>query len=224
MAKHNKEQTYRSHQTLSSLTPRLATSYCSKCPISSHKTSMRHADRKCGLHTGKPGVHRNRPGSAQLLDFLDKGFDATTRMFREPTGTTAQERACESDAAPGEDTADENKQKRTGLFQRKRVTGGPTALSLAGGGAGPCRAATRAGLRDRRKAEGQTGLRNILGPTAAKDETGRDSPRVTVKPSKFHIKKLNNFQVGHALPTRVPPGTLNVRRLGSSRKPTRARQ
>lgn len=40
-------------------------------------------DRKCGPHTGKPGVHRNRPGSAQLLNFLDKGFNAPTQICSE---------------------------------------------------------------------------------------------------------------------------------------------
>lgn len=39
-------------------------------------------DRKCGPHTGKPGA-KNRPGSAQLLSFLDKGFNAPTQICSE---------------------------------------------------------------------------------------------------------------------------------------------
>lgn len=46
---------------------------------------------------------------------------------------------------------------------------------------GPWREATRSSLRDRKKGEEQTGLRNVIGPTAvhtmaAEEETGRDSP------------------------------------------------
>lgn len=85
MAKQDKEhRLYRTHQTLYSLIPRVATSYYLKCPIFNQNNYDTQRNRECGPYPGKQGAHGNRPGSAQLLNLLDKDLDATaTNMFRE---------------------------------------------------------------------------------------------------------------------------------------------
>lgn len=95
-------------------------------------------------YTGKQGVHGNHPGSAQLLNLLDKDFNATTTNRFRKRETQLKNQSVrmtlhQIENARKEEITEENKQKcwhgevQDLLPVKQRVTRGTIGLSLAEG-------------------------------------------------------------------------------------------